>query len=137
MRIGERASFSKTVSESDVYLFAGITGDFNPIHINSVAAGGSFAHSRIAHGALISGMISTVIGMKLPGEGTVYLEQNSRFLKPVYIGDTVTATVEVAEIINSAKRIVKLKTYVKNQKNECVVDGFAVIKAPAEEGETV
>lgn len=135
MKIGEKASFSKTISESDVYLFAGITGDFNPIHIDSVTAGNSFASSRIAHGSLISGMISAVIGMKLPGAGTVYLEQDSRFLKPVYIGDTVTAIVEVAEIINRTKGIVKLKTYVNNQDNECVVDGFAIIKAPFEKGE--
>ena len=102
-------------------------------HTGYIAAGNS--SSRIAHGSLISGMISAVIGMKLPGAGTVYLEQDSRFLKPVYIGDTVTAIVEVAEIINRTKGIVKLKTYVNNQDNECVVDGFAIIKAPFEKGE--
>lgn len=134
MKTGEKAWFSKTISESDVYLFAGITGDFNPIHIDSVAAENSFAQSRIVHGALISGMISTVIGMKLPGAGAVYLEQDSRFLKPVYIGDTVTAIVEVEEIINKSKGIMKLKTYVNNQNNDRVVDGFAIIKAPVEEG---
>lgn len=137
MRIGEKASFSKTISESDIYLFAGITGDFNPIHVDSMTAESSFAHARIAHGTLVSGMISTVIGMKLPGPGTVYMEQDSKFLKPVYIGDTVTANVEVTEIINSTKGIIKLRTYVNNQKNELVIDGYAIIKAPTERGEKV
>lgn len=137
MKIGDQASFSKTISETDVYLFAGITGDFNPIHIDQIAASTSFAHSRIAHGALVSGMISTVIGMHLPGPGTIYMEQDSKYLKPVFIGDTLTATVEVAELLNSTKNIVKLRTNVKNQDNEEVLDGYAIVKAPGiqKEGE--
>ena len=130
MKIGKKASFSKTISETDVYLFAGITGDFNPIHINSIAAADSFAHSRIVHGALISGMISSVIGMQLPGAGTVYMEQDSKYIRPVYIGDTVTATVEMVEILNETKGIARLRTYVHNQNNELVVDGQAIIKMP-------
>lgn len=130
MTIGDKAYFTKTISEGDVYLFAGITGDFNPIHINKVAAENSFTHSRIAHGALVSGMISTVIGTKLPGNGTIYMEQDSKFLRPVYIGDTITATVEIAEIINENKGILKLKTSVINQNNETVLDGFAIVKTP-------
>lgn len=130
MIIGERACFSKTLSETDVYLFAGITGDFNPVHIDAIAAEKSFAHSRIVHGALISGMVSTVIGMQLPGPGTIYMEQNSKFVKPVYIGDTITATVEVAEIINFEKNVLKLRTYVQKQDNELVLDGYAIVKAP-------
>ena len=130
-----RAHFAKTVSESDVYLFAGITGDFNPIHVDGVAAADSFAHARIAHGALISGMVSTVIVMYLPGAGTIYMEQDSRFLKPVYIGDTITAIAEVADVLNPDKRIVKLRIYAENQKGELVLDGYAIVKAPeSEEG---
>lgn len=132
-RIGDTASFSKTISEADVYLFAGITGDFNSVHVNQILAEESFAHTRIAHGALISGMISTVIGMQLPGLGTIYMEQDSRFLLPVCIGDTITATVVIDELLNSEKGVMKLKTYVKNQKNELVLDGFAIVKAPMSE----
>lgn len=132
-RIGDKASVSKTISETDVYLFAGITGDFNPVHVNQVIAQKSFVHVRIAHGALISGMISTVIGMQLPGPGTIYMEQDSRFLQPVCIGDTITAIVEIAELVNSAKRIMKLRTCVMNQKDELVLDGYAIVKAPISE----
>lgn len=128
--IGRRASISKTISESDVYLFAGLTGDFNPAHVNAEKAKGSIFGERIAHGILITGLISAVIGMKLPGEGTIYLEQNAKFLKPVKIGDTVEAYVEIEEIVNQEKGILKLKTYVVNQKNDVVINGYAVVKAP-------
>lgn len=127
-KVGERAEFCKTISESDVYMFAGITGDMNPIHINEVAAAKSFAHNRIVHGALINGMISTVIGMKLPGPGTIYMEQDSKFIKPVFLGDTIKATVEVQEILNENKGILKLNTVVYNQNDEMVLTGFAVVK---------
>lgn len=132
--VGETAEFSKTISESDIYLFAGITGDMNPLHIDRLAASKSFIRERIAHGALVNGMISTVIGMRLPGPGTVYMEQDSRFLKPVYIGDTVRTVVEIDEILNKEKGVIKLKTYVMNQKGEMVLSGFAVVKVPKGEG---
>ncbi len=128
--IGEKAEFSKTISESDVYLFAGITGDMNPLHINKIKAAQSFAKRRIVHGALLSGMISSVIGMELPGCGTVYMEQDSKFLKPVFIGDTVKAVVEIKDILNEEKGIIKLNTYVFNQNDEMVLDGYAVVKTP-------
>ncbi|GFI45556.1 (R)-specific enoyl-CoA hydratase [Lachnospiraceae bacterium] len=127
-KIGEKAQFSKTISESDVYLFAGITGDLNPIHINCLEAQKSFAGKRIAHGALVSGLISNVIGMKMPGPGTVYMEQDSKFVRPVFIGDTVRAEVELAEVLNGEKGILKLGTRVYNQDNDMVLDGFAVVK---------
>lgn len=82
------------------------------------------------HGALVSGMISTVIGMKLPGPGTIYMEQDSRFIKPVYLGDTIRAAVEVEEILNEKKGILKLSTVVSNQEDEIVLTGFAVVKIP-------
>lgn len=129
-KIGERAEFSKTVSESDVYLFAGITGDMNPIHINAVAAANSFAKERIVHGALINAILLNVIGMKLPGPGTIYMEQNSKFIRPVYIGDTVTAEIKIEEIMNKEKGILKLKTSVMKQDNKVVLTGFAVVKIP-------
>lgn len=129
-KIGERAEFCKTISESDVYLFAGITGDMNPMHVNAVEAARSFAHKRIVHGALVNGMISTVIGMRLPGPGTIYMEQDSKFVKPVFPGDTIKAVVEVQEIINENKGILKLNTVVSNQNDEIVLSGFAVVMAP-------
>lgn len=127
--IGEKAEVSKTISETDVYLFAGISGDFNPVHINRVEAEKSIFRKPIVHGFLVGAIISNVIGMKLPGPGAIYMEQNMEFKKPVYIGDTVTAQVEIVEIINEEKNILKLSTRVFNQKNEMVIDGNAIVKA--------
>lgn len=128
LKIGEEAFFTKTITDYDVYSFAGITGDFNSIHVNDEYAKQSMFRKRIAHGMLIGSFISTVLGQRLPGPGTIYLEQNLKFLKPVYIGDTVTAKVIVKEIINSEKGIYSLGTFVVNQNNEVVVDGYAIVK---------
>ena len=128
LEIGQTASFSKTITEYDVYSFAGITGDFNPIHINEEVAKKSFSGKRIAHGMLTGSLISTVLGTKLPGEGTIYLEQDLKFKKPVFLGDTCTAQVMVAEIINQDKGIYRLDTQIINQNSEIVSEGFAVIK---------
>ena len=95
MKIGDHASVTKTVSETDVYLFAGITGDLNPAHTNEVAASKTMFKTRIAHGMLGAGFISAVLGMYLPGPGTIYMGQELKFTKPVHIGDTVTATATV------------------------------------------
>ena len=129
LRVGDSAKFSKTLSESDVYLFAGITGDFNPAHVNEDYAKDTFFKTRIAHGMLSASFISTVIGTLLPGPGTVYMRQESNFLAPVKIGDTVTAIVEVAEIMAEKKRI-RLKTYCVNQEGTTVVDGEAIVSPP-------
>jgi len=128
--IGTKEMFSKTITESDVYLFAGITGDMNPVHVNAEEAAKTPFGERIVHGILVSGFISTVIAMKMPGPGTIYMEQDSKFLKPVRIGDTVTAVVEIAEIINEEKNILKLNTVVTNQHGDTVISGYAVVKAP-------
>lgn len=125
--IGQTADFSKTISECDVYNFAGICGDFNPVHINAIKAEDSRFGKRIVHGALINAFISTVLGMKLPGEGTVYLSQNSKFVHPVYIGDTITARVEIMEI-NDGKAIMETKVF--NQNGKLVVDGKAKVLLP-------
>lgn len=124
---GQTASFSKTITEKDVCLFAEITGDNNPVHIDEAKAAQSRFGRRIVHGALVSSYISTVLGSKLPGEGTIYMSQTSKFIKPVYIGDTITATVEISEI-NGNKAI--LKTQVFNQNNDIVVDGEAKVLLP-------
>ena len=126
MRVGDAAEMAKTVTESDIALFAGVTGDFNPVHIDAVAAETSMFGGRIAHGMLSAGFISAVLGMRLPGPGSIYLSQTLRFTKPVRIGDTVTARVEVLEVI-TAKRRVRLATVCRNQKNETVVEGEAVV----------
>ena len=127
---GQSAEFSKTVTEADVVLFAGITGDLNPAHIDDVAASESRFGGRIAHGMLVASFISTVLGMRLPGPGTIYLSQSLRFTAPVRLGDTVTARVEVAELV-PAKRRARLMTTVRNQRGETVVDGEATVMVPA------
>lgn len=129
--VGQKAEFTKTVTETDVVLFAGITGDFNPAHVNEVEAARGMFGGRIAHGMLSAGFISTVLAMRLPGPGTIYLSQSLRFVRPVHIGDTVTARVEVAEVI-AAKRRVRLTTTVANQHGEQVIDGEAVVMVPAD-----
>lgn len=128
LQIGMTASISKTVSDEDVFGFADITGDRNPVHIDKGAAEKSVFKKRIVHGMFLGGLISAVLGTKLPGQGTIYLEQDLIFNKPVYIGDTVTAKVTVAEIVNSTKNIYKLDTNIINQSGECVSEGYAVVK---------
>ena len=127
---GQKERFTKTITESDVSLFAGITGDFNPAHINAEWAKESIFGERIVHGILVTGLISAVIGMKLPGPGAVYMEQDTKFLRPVKLQDTVTAEVELEEILNEEKRILRLATRGYNQKGELVLEGYAVVKAP-------
>ena len=129
LSVGQRASFSKTVTESDIYLFAGVTGDINPAHVNETYASKTFFKGRIAHGMLSAGFISAVLGMQLPGPGTIYMEQNLRFLSPVRPGDTITATVEVVEL-DSEKNTALLHTSCTNQDGKQVVDGQAKVKPP-------
>lgn len=128
IKIGDQASISKTISESDVYLYAGITGDLNPAHVNEQAALESPFKGRIAHGMLTAGLISAVLGMQLPGPGTIYMAQELKFTAPVKFGDTITATVEAVEIIKD--KILKLRTYAVNQHGETVLDGMATVMPP-------
>jgi 3-hydroxybutyryl-CoA dehydratase len=130
--VGQTASFRKTVTETDVVLFAGVTGDTNPAHLDQVWAEQSSFGGRIAHGMLSAGFISAVLGTRLPGPGTIYLEQSLRFTRPVRIGDTVTATAEIVEII-PAKRRVRLTTTCTNQNGEVVVKGEAVVMVGEEQ----
>ena len=114
IQLGDTASFTKTLSEGDIYLFAGITGDLNPAHVDAVSAGKGMFKQRIAHGMLTASFISTVLAMKLPGPGTIYVSQEAQFRGPVFIGDTVTATVECVEKLEPRKWT-KFKTQVHNQ----------------------
>ena len=129
LQVGDTAEFSKTISESDVYLYAGVTGDFNPAHINEEYAKKTFFETRIVHGMLVGGFISTVIATKLPGPGSIYIRQELNFLAPVRIGDTVTARVEIADMDREKKRL-KMKTVCVNQEGITVLDGAAVVSPP-------
>ncbi|WP_304942653.1 MaoC family dehydratase [Vallitalea guaymasensis] len=129
LNIGDTASFQKTITESDVYLYAGITGDQNPAHINQVEAEKSMFKGRIAHGMLTAGLISAVLGMQLPGPGTIYLGQELKFTAPVRFGDTIKAQVEVIEK-KEEKNIIKLKTICINQKEKIVLEGIATVMPP-------
>ena len=129
LKVGDTAKFAKTIAESDIYLFAGVTGDLNPAHVNEDYAKDTYFKTRIAHGMLSASFISTVIGTMLPGPGTIYMRQEVSFLAPVRIGDTVTATVEVAEIMTDKKRV-RLNTYCTNQEDKKVVDGEAIVSPP-------
>jgi 3-hydroxybutyryl-CoA dehydratase len=124
--VGEKASATKTISEADIYAFAGLTGDFNPLHVDAEFARQSRFGERIAHGLLTAGLISTVLGMHLPGPGGIFLSQTLKFLRPVRIGDTITATAEVTAW-NPAKRILQLRTACANQHGEAVVEGESVL----------
>ncbi|MDZ7729272.1 MAG: MaoC family dehydratase [Dehalococcoidia bacterium] len=130
LSIGDSATFSKTISETDIYGFAGITGDFNPAHVNAVEAEQGMFKQRIAHGMLSASFISTVIAMKLPGPGTIYAGQNLQFRGPVFIGDTVTATVELTEKLEE-RQWAKFKTTVTNQDGKVVVSGEATVIPPS------
>jgi len=123
LSLGQSASFAKTITEADILLFAAISGDTNPVHINAEAAAASMFKERIAHGMLSASLISTVLGTKLPGAGTVYLGQNLKFKAPVRIGQTVTATVVITALDAARKRVTLSTT--------CTVEGKAVIEGEA------
>jgi len=127
INVGDKASMSKTVSEYDIYTFAGLTGDFNPVHVNAEFAKTTMFKERIAHGMLSAGFISAVLGTTLPGANTIYLGQELEFKSPVKIGDTVTATVEVIEKIEAKHRLI-FRTTVTNQDGKVVIDGKATVR---------
>jgi 3-hydroxybutyryl-CoA dehydratase len=129
LQVGDNAQFSKTVTETDVYLYAGITGDFNPAHVNEAYARKTYFGTRIVHGMLTAGFISTVLGTQLPGPGAIYLRQELTFLGAVKIGDTITARVEVIEI-DPVKGRAKLLTTRDNQEGQRVLTGEAIVSPP-------
>ena len=131
MQVGDSGQVTKTVTETDVILYAGITGDNNPVHINEIEAKASRFGQRLVHGMLTAGFISAVLGTCLPGKGAIYMGQTLKFLRPVHIGDTVTA---IAEVIakNEDKRQITMRTTVVNQDGKMVIDGEALAFLPAE-----
>lgn len=129
LSVGMSASFAKTVSEADVVLFAGVSGDTNPVHINEEFAKNTMFKTRIAHGMLSAGFISAVLGTKLPGQGAIYMSQSLKFKAPVRIGDTVKATATVSEVIPEKKRVV-MKT-VCTVGETVVLEGEAMLMVPS------
>ena len=130
INIGDTASFEKTISESDVYMYAGVTGDLNPAHINHEAMKNTKFGGRIVHGMLSAGLVSAVLGMQLPGPGTIYLSQQLSFKAPVKMGETIKAVVEVVEKLEKGR--VRIKTNCYNQDGVEVLDGEALVIAPKE-----
>ncbi|MDE2581209.1 MAG: MaoC family dehydratase [Rhodospirillales bacterium] len=129
LAVGQTASLGKTITEADILLYSAVSTDTNPVHINEEAARASLFGERIAHGMLSAGLISAVLGTRLPGPGTIYMGQTLRFRAPVKIGATVVATVEVTAL-NAEKRRATLKTTC-TVGEEVVIDGEALVQVPA------
>ena len=125
--IGQKASIQKTISAADITAFAGVSLDVNPIHMSEKYAENTPFGQRIVHGMLTAGLISAVLGIQLPGPGTVYLGQELRFVAPVFLGDDITAEVEIIEL-REDKKIVKLNTTCYNQDGKAVITGVATVK---------
>jgi phosphotransacetylase/acyl dehydratase len=131
LRVGSGASMTRTLTKSDIVLFAKVSGDANPAHVDAAYAKTTRFGEIIAHGMLGGSLISAVMGIKFPGPGTIYVGQTLRFLRPVHIGDTLTVTVTVASL-DAAKRRVILDTRCTNQDGVVVIDGQAELVPPAE-----
>ncbi|MES2821668.1 MAG: MaoC family dehydratase [Pseudomonadota bacterium] len=128
LEIGQTASYSKTVEERDIQLFAAVSGDHNPVHLDAEYAATSMFKERIAHGMFSGALISAAVACELPGPGTIYIGQTMRFTLPVKLGDTLTVRLEILEKL--PKYRVRIATRVFNQRDELVVDGEAEIIAP-------
>jgi acyl dehydratase len=129
IEVGAIASRTKTFTDEDVCGFAHVSGDTNPIHLDAAYAAGTPFGQRIVHGMLTAGLISAALANDLPGEGTIYLSQTLQFKAPVFIGDTITATVEVIKF-REDRRIATLTTTCVNQDGKVVLTGEAVVMAP-------
>ncbi|MBF7141493.1 MULTISPECIES: MaoC family dehydratase [Pseudomonas] len=128
LEIGQTASYSRTVTEREIQLFAELSGDRNPVHLDADYAAKTLFKERIAHGMITGALISAAVACELPGPGTIYLGQQMTFQKPVKIGDTLTVRLEILEKLPKFK--VRIATRVFNQHEELVVDGEADILAP-------
>ncbi len=131
IQIGQSAQYSKTVDERDLWLFAAVSGDLNPMHLDADFAATTPFKERIAHGMLTGAMISAAIAMKLPGPGTIYLGQSLQFRLPVKIGDTICVQLEVTQK-QDKRRLITLDCKAYNQDKKLVVSGTAEVMAPAE-----
>lgn len=128
-QVGDGASFERFISSEDVRRFAETVGDLNPVHLDEAFAEGSFFKQRIVHGAFLGGLISKVLGMDFPGQGTIYISQNSVFKRPVYVDSTVRVEVKVTQVIPERRRLV-LDTDVLNSEGEVCMTGSATVWLP-------
>lgn len=129
IQVGDRAEYSQTISDADVRMFAELTGDHNPVHLDEDYARATRFGRRIAHGMLTASLISSVIANELPGEGTIYLGQTLQFVAPVYLDDTVTARVTVLKL-REDKPVATLETVCVNQRGETLLRGEATVLIP-------
>ena len=129
LEIGQAAEFSKTVTETDVAFFSAISGDFNPLHVDAEYAARSQFGARVAHGPLTLALCAGVLGMRLPGLGTIAVTNRIEYRRPVYIGDTITSRVEVVALDHDRNRATMGLSW-HNQSGELVADGEAVVKPP-------
>lgn len=127
IEIGESASAQRTISADDIDTYARLTDDYNPLHMDEEYAKSTVFGARIAHGTITLGLVAPVIGMKLPGQGCALISISSTFLKPVKIGDTVTATATITKK-NAERRMVEMDLTFVNQRNEEVAKGAATVK---------
>ena len=126
--VGQKIEVDKRVTREDIHTFANFSGDYNPIHLNEKYAKNSKFGKCIAHGMIGGAFISAVIGTKFPGEGTIYLEQNLKFVKPIYVNEKVKIIIELVELLEKNKA--ELKTDILNEKKECVMTGRAKVILP-------
>ena len=127
--VGSSATVKKKYTEEDLKNYAAASGDFNPVHLDTEYASKTKFKRPIVHGMLVAGLISSILGTKLPGRGTIYLNQTLSFKAPVYPGDEITARVEVLKI-REDKPVITLSTNCVNQENETVIEGEAVVLFP-------
>ena len=128
-QVGDGTSFERFISSEDVRRFAETVGDLNPVHLDAEFAEQSFFKQRIVHGAFLAGLISKVLGMDFPGQGTIYISQSSVFKRPVYVDTTVKVEVKVTEVIPEKRRLV-LDTHVLNSEGKICLEGSATVWLP-------
>ena len=131
LEVGQKASFSTTVEERHIQLFAAVSGDRNPVHLDAEYAAGTMFKERIAHGMFTGALISAAIACEMPGPGSIYLGQQLKFTRPVKLGDSLTVELEILEKL--PKNRVRIATRVFNQNAEQVVDGEAEVLAPKQQ----
>ena len=125
LKVGQKASLTKTITEEDLSHFIAITGDTNPLHVDESFAEQTFFGQRIAHGMLSASLFSTLVGMHIPGIGAIYKSQTLEFLLPVFIGDTLCAWFEIVGIDQKKEEVV-IKSWIVNQDGDVVIEGRAV-----------
>jgi 3-hydroxybutyryl-CoA dehydratase len=128
VKVGDRSSFSKTITEADIFAFCGITGDFNPIHVDEAFARQTRWQGRIAHGMLVASMVTSTLSALL-GDGAVHVSQEASFMAPVRIGDSITVTSEIAEKVEEKRRAI-VSTVWTNQDGATVITGTAELLLP-------